>query len=62
MYIKSIDKLYLLIFLLYYDIIYIENKRRCINMRVGEEILFNGVVYVIVDISRTGEIQLKRRD
>ena len=31
-------------------------------MRVGEEILFDGVVYVIVAISRTGEIQLKRRD
>ena len=31
-------------------------------MQVGEEILFDNVVYVIVDISRTGEIQLKRRD
>lgn len=31
-------------------------------MQVDEEILFDGIVYIIVDISRTGEIQLQRRD
>ena len=31
-------------------------------MQVGEEILFNGIVYIITHIDYNGNIQLKRRD
>ena len=31
-------------------------------MQVGEEILFDGIVYIIINIDYNGNIQLKRRD